>query len=75
MTTKLKKLLESIEEDNNGKMQGGFVVIKPSDYVALIGGDTANNCNGGNCYTGCGNNTVPGCSSGGGTNYKEHCGV
>jgi hypothetical protein len=65
------KELSQILESENGRISGGFQLIRPLDNLAIIGGDEANNCNGGNCVTGCGSpNKVPGCGI---TTNKSPC--
>jgi hypothetical protein len=64
--SKLQELfgeLEQLTEDQQGHLIGGFVTIGGSQ-TALFEGD--NNCNGGNCITGC--NTTN-------TNCKGACGT
>lgn len=60
-------------QERDGKLNGGFAVLLSADNVIVIGGEEANNCNGGNCVTGCGTNSVAGC--GGTVNNVAGCGV
>jgi hypothetical protein len=68
----LKEFARQIQENNEGKLEGGFTIITAIENAVIIGGDVANNCNGGNCVSGCTTNIVKGC--GGGTNAVPHCG-
>ena len=67
----LAKFANQLQEQN-GKLDGGFSVLLPAENAAVLGGEETNNCNGGNCVTGCGSNNVAGC--GGQVNKVAGCG-
>ncbi|HYE53916.1 MAG TPA: hypothetical protein VD996_03705 [Chitinophagaceae bacterium] len=67
----LSRFAEKLQEQD-GKLNGGFAVLLPAENAAVLGGEETNNCNGGNCVTGCGTNSVAGC--GGQVNNVAGCG-
>lgn len=62
-----------IAESSFGTLTGGFVVMNASENANILGGEAANNCQGGNCVSGCGENLVAGC--GANTNTVAGCGT
>jgi hypothetical protein len=66
--------LRELKEMKDGKLEGGFEFIAHNQLVAIIAGASgANNCEGGNCVSGCGQiNTVKGCGT---TNVVAGCGA
>jgi hypothetical protein len=57
----------------NELLEGGFQLIQLANLdLNILAGTAANNCNGGNCVSGCGKgqNVVAGC----GTNQVPFCG-
>jgi hypothetical protein len=72
---KIRKLVEKLQDGKQGKLEGGFLLLLNNvQAVAIIGGsEETNNCNGGNCATGCGLNTATGC--GGTVNSVRGCGT
>jgi len=71
--SKLRKLVDALQEGEHGKLKGGFLLLMTHDAAMLIGGEETNNCNGGNCAAGCGLNTAQGC--GGNVNTVAGCGT
>lgn len=67
----LSRLAEKLQEQD-GKLNGGFAVLLSVENALVLGGEETNNCNGGNCVTGCGTNSVAGC--GGTVNNVAGCG-
>ena len=59
-------------QEQEGKLNGGFAIILDAQNAVVLGGEETNNCNGGNCVTGCGTNSVAGC--GGTVNNVAGCG-
>jgi hypothetical protein len=57
--------LDTIKELKNGKLEGGFEPLSIIQSNSVYGGQTTNNCNGGNCVAGCGQ----------GQNVVAKCGV
>jgi hypothetical protein len=70
---KLAEFAKHLSEQQDGLLEGGFKIISFENNSLFLGGDQTNNCNGGNCVQGCGQNTVSGC--GGKTNTVPHCGT
>jgi len=62
-----------IQENSDGTLAGGFTIINAVQNNLIIGGEEANNCDGGNCVAGCAQNNVAGC--GGTVNSVPGCGV
>jgi hypothetical protein len=69
----LSKLAKLIQENQDGSLEGGFAILSISENVFVLGGEDTNNCKGGNCVKGCGENTVQGC--GGSINAVPGCGA
>ena len=72
----LAAFAKQITEYGDGKIDGGFSIITPSNNDLIIGGtdEPSNNCNGGNCVQGCGTtNHYAGC--GGVINFTPGCGT
>ncbi|MCC6283418.1 MAG: hypothetical protein IT262_22625 [Saprospiraceae bacterium] len=49
--------LETLAESELGQLQGGFAIIASTSYSAAdknVRCEITNNCNGGNCVSGCG---------------------
>jgi len=67
------QLSQSLQDMKNGKLEGGFEFIAHNQLIAIIAGtEPANNCDGGNCVSGCGQiNNVAGCGT---TNTVAGCG-
>ena len=66
--------MQQLQEGGSGKLEGGFMLLlNRLDAAIIIGGEETNNCNGGNCATGCGLNTAQGC--GGTVNSVKGCGT
>jgi hypothetical protein len=62
-----------VAESSFGTFTGGFVVLNAFENANILGGDAANNCQGGNCASGCAENLVAGC--GASTNTVAGCGT
>ncbi|HYE53915.1 MAG TPA: hypothetical protein VD996_03700 [Chitinophagaceae bacterium] len=58
---------------SSGMFTGGFVVLDTSENANLLGGEETNNCQGGNCVSGCGSNLAAQC--GHNTNTVAGCGT
>jgi hypothetical protein len=50
----LSEFVLKFQENESGKLEGGFVIITPDANNSVIGGSETNNCSGGNCVQGCG---------------------
>jgi hypothetical protein len=65
MNRSKKKLLKfsELKENSEGQFNGGFTAAVTNGLIFIFGGEVANNCNGGNCISGCGKgqNIVAGC--------------
>lgn len=73
MTNKARfKGLQNLEL-SSGMFTGGFIVLDASENANLLGGEETNNCQGGNCVSGCGSNLAPQC--GHNTNTVAGCGT
>lgn len=59
-------------QEQDGKLNGGFAVMLAGGAALVLANEETNNCNGGNCVTGCGTNNVAGC--GGTVNNVAGCG-
>jgi len=73
MTNKTKIKAISMLELTSGTFSGGFMVLDSTENANLLGGEETNNCNGGNCVSGCGSNLSAGC--GHTTNTVAGCGT
>ena len=62
-----------MQESSFGTLTGGFIVLDASENANLLGGEETNNCQGGNCVSGCGSNLVAQC--GHNTNTVAGCGT
>jgi hypothetical protein len=64
--------ISKLDELRNGELTGGFTTFSISGLAIVYGGQTTNNCLGGNCVAGCGKgqNTVYTC----GGNVLPNCG-
>lgn len=72
--SKFRMLVQQLQDGDQGKLEGGFVLlVSHVDAAVIIGGEETNNCNGGNCASGCGLNTATGC--GGQVNTVAGCGT
>ena len=73
MTNKTRiKGIQSLEL-SAGIFSGGFIILDASENANLLGGEETNNCQGGNCVSGCGSNLAAQC--GHNTNTVAGCGT
>jgi hypothetical protein len=69
---KLSAFATKVQDGPAGTLESGFLVLSINNNTLILGGEDTNNCNGGNCVKGCGQNDVQGC--GDPTNQVRGCG-
>lgn len=57
----LAAFIKAVQENPEGKLEGGFVFLNVTNNVLITGGNEANNCSGSNCADGCASNLAAGC--------------